>query len=339
MIPNRRSTRRPRIALLVLSAPLLSSAFTKESSIARLPACPLARTNRLAHLCPLMAFKKETDTTKLFYQAILSHNSDTTASSYVQPIRLDTRPPVEQQQNKQGSKTNSDEKVLKFTTKTAVAFGMLLAMTTGFVNGACLSGFWASSQATAAVTSTWTNSAVALASQQTGKFVLMVKYLLSFAAGSIMAGLLAPNPVPYQINNPKGVAMAFGLSSLTLGAAGLLASATGYAGTNFLCLCLIANGIQNSLTSSLTSNLCRTSHFSGMTSDIGTYIGQIIRGNRDNLMKLRAFSLLSLSFWLGGLISYPLSRLFDARILLLAAGVNGSLAASLGLYSYKAKQA
>lgn len=344
------TSRSRKIAFLLVSAPLLTSAFTQDRSIARLPACPVSQSNRISHVGPLKAFKKDIDT-KLFFHSLISHsdtNGDTDALEDVQPISLESILPVGQRRREASiafdairtvkkAKTQNT-KILKLSTRKAVSFGMLLALTSGFVNGACLSGFWSTSQATAAVTSTWTNSAIALASQRTGRFLELAKYLFSFIGGSTIAGLLVPKPVPFQICNPKGVAMGFGFSSLVLAAAGLLAHAAGFAGQNFLCMCLFANGIQNSLTSSLTSNLCRTSHFSGMTSDIGTYIGQIIRGNRDNMMKLQSFSLLSLSFWLGGLLSYPLTRMFDARILLVAAGVYGSLAASLGLYTMQNKQ-
>jgi hypothetical protein len=310
-----------QFAVFLISAPLLSSAFSQERSIARLPACPCGRSNRIAHVVPVKAFKADTETKSFFHSGLVSQlDSNASALDSIEPVqkeKIDTK------------KT----KILKLSTRKAVAFGMLLALTSGFVNGACLSGFLSATQATAAVTSTWTLSAIALASQRNGQFLNLAKFLLSFLGGSTIAGLLVPNPVPFQINNPKGVAMGFGFSSMALAAAGLLANAARFGGQNFLYLCLFANGIQNSLTSSLTSNLCRTSHFSGMTSDMGTYMGQFLRGNHDNVLKLQVFPLLSLSFWLGGFASYPLARLFDARILLLAAGVYGSLAASLGLYA------
>jgi hypothetical protein len=338
------SNKARQFAVFFISAPLLSSAFSQERLIARLPACPCGRSNRITHGVPVKAFKPDTET-KLFFQSGLVSHLDSNVSDFMQPVSFESIKPVGKQSQESGNALDSIEqvqkekidtkktKILKLSTRTAVAFGMLLALTSGFVNGACLSGFLSTTQATAAVTATWTNSAIALASQRNGQFLNLAKFLLSFLGGSTIAGLLVPKPVPFQICNPKGVAMGFGFSSLALAAAGLLANAAGFGGQNLLCLCLFANGIQNSLTSSLTSNLCRTSHLSGMTSDIGTYIGQILRGNNANVLKLQVFPLLSLSFWLGGFVSYPLARLFNSRILLLAAGVYGSLAASLGLYA------
>lgn len=224
--------------------------------------------------------------------------------------------------------------VLALSTRRAVLFGMLLALCSGFVNGSCMSGIWSFVQPTAAVTGTWTNSAIALAQQQSSKFIIYSKYLLSFIAGSTIGGLLMPRPIPFTICAPRGVASGFGLSSILLFMTGLFANAAGFGNTNFLCLCMMANGIQNSLTSSLTSNLCRTSHFSGISSDMGTFLGQVLRGNRDNLQKLKVFPLLSISFWSGGFLSYPLTKLWGSKSLLLIAGIYGAMAATLGFHAW-----
>ena len=58
----------------------------------------------------------------------------------------------------------------------------------------------------------------------------------------------------------------------------------------------------------MTTNLCRTSHFTGISSDMGTFLGQILRGNMANLFKLKVFAGLATSFWLGGYLSYALSK-------------------------------
>jgi hypothetical protein len=41
-------------------------------------------------------------------------------------------------------------------------------------------------------------------------------------------------------------------------------------------LAAMANGIQNSVTSVATGNLIRSAHFSGMTSDMGNLLGQMV---------------------------------------------------------------
>ncbi|KAL3929362.1 MAG: hypothetical protein SGBAC_012244 [Bacillariaceae sp.] len=227
------------------------------------------------------------------------------------------------------------KKTVSLSTKTAVAAGTILALTSGFVNGACVTGAFSASQATAAVTGTWTNAAIAAAKGQNVRFLLLAKYLFSFMAGSAIAGLLVPEPVPFEVSNPKGTAASFGVGALALSVAGIMAKSGGLASESILCLCFIANGIQNSLTSALTANLCRTTHFSGITSDIGTFLGQAIRGNRNNILKLKVFPLLAMAFWSGSFIAYPLTKMFASGTLVGAGTVYAAFAATLGFLAMR----
>ena len=71
----------------------------------------------------------------------------------------------------------------------------------------------------------------------------------------------------------------------------------------------------------MSSNLCRTSHVTGISSDMGTFMGQILRGNKANVYKLKVFAGLATSFWLGGYLSYALSRAHGSSTLYLSAAV------------------
>ena len=92
----------------------------------------------------------------------------------------------------------------------------------------------------------------------------------------------------------------------------------------------MANGITNSLSSTLTANL----HFSGITSDIGTFAGQVLRGNKANLMKLKTFALLAACFWVGGYLSYGLTESFGNVVLEGSALVHLVFALYLGLKKF-----
>jgi uncharacterized membrane protein YoaK (UPF0700 family) len=226
--------------------------------------------------------------------------------------------------------TTHELRSLKVSHKATTYFAMLLASSSGLMNGACLSGFIAGSkQATAAVTSTMTTSGASLGSGNFLQFMLTLKCLLSFMGGSMAAGILVPRPVPYEVPNPRNFAVAFGCASALLVAASRKARR---GAISYVFFCLAASGIQNSLTSSFTSNLCRTTHFTGMTSDIGTFMGQILGGNLSNLPKLKILSALATSFWTGGFLSYPLTKLFSQNTLLISAGIY-VIVASAVLYS------
>ncbi len=215
------------------------------------------------------------------------------------------------------------------TTNKAVAIGMLLALNSGVVNGVCLSGILhPTKQASAAVTGAWTNSALGAAVGNTDQFTFNAKCILSYCFGSFLSGVVNPNPQPFVISVPA-VRAAF-----LIGSALLFASSTMLEKSverDFIFLAAMANGIQNSLTSTTTANLVRSAHFSGITSDIGTFLGQVLRGNRQNLMKLKVFCALGLSFWTGGYCSYSLAKKFEARTLLFSSMLYLLLGLSVGV--------
>jgi len=126
------------------------------------------------------------------------------------------------------------------------------------------------------------------------------------------------------------VALSFVCAAVSL----LIATMKAKAGDKtFIFFSLAASGIQNSVTSTFSANLCRTSHFSGTTSDIGTFLGQLLRGNVDSLPKLKVLSLLFLSFWTGAFVSVPLGNTYTHNTLLIAAGIYLSVASAIALSS------
>lgn len=226
----------------------------------------------------------------------------------------------------------SSKTFLPVSTKTAVAMAMVLAFNSGVINGACLSGLLAegTKQATAAVTGAWTNSALGMAKGATSQFALNSKCILSYMGGSLIAGLAVPNPSTFQLDVTGSLPL-FAIAS------GLLVTAASLADSkniNYLFLCLLANGISNSVTSTLTANLCRSAHFSGITSDIGTFLGQVLRGNKANLLKLKTFAILAACFWAGGYVSYGLTESFGNVVLEGSALVHLVFALFLGLKTF-----
>jgi uncharacterized membrane protein YoaK (UPF0700 family) len=209
---------------------------------------------------------------------------------------------------------------------------MVLAFNSGIVNGATLSGLLAegTKQATSAVTGAWTNSALGAAKGLSSQFALNAKCILSYMGGSMISGLMVPSPTAFKLD-VSGSLPLFALASGLLVSAAAMADAKNL---NYLFFCCLANGIQNSLTSTLTANLCRTAHYSGITSDIGTFLGQVLRGNDANLMKLKTFTLLAASFWAGGYLSYGLTETFGNVILEGAALVHLVFALFLGLTTF-----
>ena len=132
----------------------------------------------------------------------------------------------------------------------SILMSLILAMNSGFINGCALSGAVTadgSMQAVAAVTASWTNSALTLAGGNAAKCAFFAKVIGSFIFGSMIAGYMEPTPSQFLVSSKN-----YG-GPLTV-AAGAVALATvflqdlGKVKLGFYLLA-VANGINNSVTS------------------------------------------------------------------------------------------
>lgn len=217
----------------------------------------------------------------------------------------------------------------KISTKTAVTFGVLLALNSGIVNGVCLSGLLSvdgTKQSSAAVTGAWTNSALAAAASNYDLFIFNTKCILSYITGSFISGFLNPHPKPFEVS-VGSIQTAFTVGAVLLYGASVLSEEPDKV---FIFLATMASGIQNSLTSTTTANLVRSAHFSGITSDMGTFLGQIVRGNMENLIKFKTFFSLAVAFWTGGYASYSLTKNYGKYVLMFSSVLYLVLALAVG---------
>jgi len=177
-----------------------------------------------------------------------------------------------------------------------VPLACILAGNSGFLNGLTLSGLLEGrTQSVTAVSEVYTTSALALGDSSVSLFVIQLRLIASYVGGSCLNGFLNPDGIDWSKNQ---------LPLLFSGVLVLL-GALYYTSTDWLlCLVAMANGLQNSWTSMLLKDIfLRTTHFTGSTSDIGTYFGQILRGKKENLWKLKILGALIASFWTGGFLA------------------------------------
>ena len=219
---------------------------------------------------------------------------------------------------RQRQATTSSLTLVPSRTTLAVAGGFL-ALNTGFLNGVALSGLLfpagAPCQAVAACTGAYTNFAVAAATSSQALYgnMFQIGAIVSYSAGSLVNGLLNPEGVQWQSRVPA--------KSLLLSAA-LVASAfvlqPVVASPRLVWYALtIACGIQNSFTSMLVAgNVLRSAHFSGITSDLGTVVGQALRGNREHIWKAPIWAGLVSCFVAGGFVSVRLLPAMGRKALL-----------------------
>lgn len=236
--------------------------------------------------------------------------------------------------------TKVEPETVPLSQKAAVGMGMLLAFNAGAVNSVSLSGLIEGTKmGTAAVTGAWTNSAIGAASAVSGasaaQFLFNTKCIVSYICGSIIAGSFIPEPKAFEVDTKKTISL-FTVSTALLTTAAVFAKA---ANIKFLYFALLANGIQNSFTSTLTANLCRTSHFTGISSDMGTFIGQCLRGNKANAGRLKNVALIAASFWTGGFLAFGWTKTFGHKVLFGAAAVHLAFAAWVAGMTGKDKKA
>ena len=203
-----------------------------------------------------------------------------------------------------------------------ISAGILLAFNSGYINGSCLSGLLTPHGVTRSVsgfTGSYSSSALELAEHGITKVVgINIGMIFSFLFGSFITGVLTPDAKAYRIEPTYGPT--FLLGGIALLIASVLA-ATEHDESIFFNFAAAANGIQNGISSSYSSNLIRTCHLTGTTTDIGLFLGQVVRGNLTNLWKLCVLSSLALSFWIGGIVSFYVTREYTSYSLLFNSGL------------------
>jgi hypothetical protein len=217
--------------------------------------------------------------------------------------------------------TPAAKKALDIPMKYAVGAGFILAFNSGFANGCCMSGaiVEGTKQAVAAVTGAWTNSAVSFAQGNQAAFQLQTTMILSYAFGSAIAGILNPKPTPFVLSESVGPGLLI-CSGLVFAASQMASKGEG-SPTLIFALAAIANGLQNSITSVHTGNLVRSAHYSGMTSDLGTFVGQILGGNTANAFRVKVILGLMAAFWTGGALSVAVTDIYKKESLIFSAAL------------------
>ena len=186
-----------------------------------------------------------------------------------------------------------------------VGLGMTMAFIAGYSNAVCLSGNihvadnLAVRQSVAGVTGVYTTTAINLAQGNWESYRLNVFTILSVIAGACISSLFNPYPIPFTLCPRYGISLLIGGFFTTLGGLHWL-----HNDQREFYFTAMGNGIMNGISSMYTSNLIRTTHLTGTTTDIGLFVGQYLCGNHVNLWKLYILAGLAVSFWIGSLAGY-----------------------------------
>lgn len=202
--------------------------------------------------------------------------------------------------------------------------GGVLAFIAGIVNAAGYMGF--RHQSITNLTGSTSLLGISLGTADGGEAVHWALSIGAFLAGAILSGLLVQQRT-LKLGRRYGVALV--LESLLLFAAVPLLDAGNSIG---LYLASMGAGLQNGMVSTYSGMVFRTTHVSGMFTDLGIYIGQRLRGLQVDTLRVRVCVLVIGSFMLGSVAGALLFGVLQERTLLIPAVLTGLCGVAYSLY-------
>ena len=194
----------------------------------------------------------------------------------------------------------------------------MLAFLAGSVNAVGLLGF--SHQSVSHLTGTSSLLGQALAELALSNVLHLLFTLISFLAGAILSGLLITSTA-------LKLGRHYGFSLLIEAALLILAMLFLQRGNDIgVYLASMACGLQNAMVTTYSGSIIRTTHLSGIFTDLGIMLGNRLRGIPLNGRRLLLFLLLISGFICGGVIGTLLFRLLHFSALIAPAALAALLA-------------
>lgn len=201
----------------------------------------------------------------------------------------------------------------------------LLACVAGMVNVVGYLGF--EHQAVTHLTGTTTLLGEAVARRDLRALSHLAGVALAFVLGAALSGMIVQDST-LKLGRRYGLALT--LESLLLFAAIPLFRQGQLAGA---LLAAMACGLQNAMATTYSGAVIRTSHLSGMFTDLGIGLGHALRGMPLQKRRLLLCGLIILSFLAGAVLGALLFARFDYAALAVPAGMTGAI--GLGYAGYR----
>ncbi|MEI6862712.1 MAG: YoaK family protein [Verrucomicrobiota bacterium] len=203
-----------------------------------------------------------------------------------------------------------------------------LAFVAGMVNVVGLLGF--EHQAITHLTGTTSLLAAALGTGDLAAVLHLTAMIGSFLAGTVLSGLIIQDSV-LQLGRRYGVAL--GLEVLLLcGAVPLLNRQNVWGMYCAACAC----GLQNAMVSTYSGAVVRTTHLSGMFTDLGIFLGHALRGLPVDVRRLRLCLLIISGFLCGGIAGAVTFHRLGYPALFIPGGLVAAAALAYGLRPVRA---
>ena len=203
--------------------------------------------------------------------------------------------------------------------------GFCLAAIAGSVNAIGLLGF--KHQAVSHLTGTSTLLGLSLVNLDGSESLHLFLVLASFMFGAALSGVLIGQAV-LRLGRSYSVALMLEAALLLVA---MLSLSRGSTYGHFLASA--ACGLQNGMVSTYSGATIRTTHVSGLFTDLGTMLGARVRGHPLDTRKALLFSILILGFTLGGAIgAYGFQHLQFTALMIPA---SGAMALALSYWIYR----
>jgi uncharacterized membrane protein YoaK (UPF0700 family) len=203
----------------------------------------------------------------------------------------------------------------------------ILAFVAGMVNVVGILGF--QHQSVTHLTGNTSMLASAIARLDLPAALHFAAIIGSFVAGTALSGFIIQDSV-LQLGRRYGVALL--LESLLLFLAVPLLNHNN-AGGLYAAAC--ACGLQNAMVSTYSGTVVRTTHVSGMFTDLGIFLGHALHGLPVDAKRLRLCLLVISGFFCGGIAGTVAFRFFGAATLCFPGALAGLAAVGYGLYQLK----
>lgn len=203
-----------------------------------------------------------------------------------------------------------------------------LAGVAGMVNAVGFLAF--GHQAITHLTGTTTLFGVAVAEGQTLLALQLLAFVGSFFAGAAASGALIGDST-LRLGRRYGVALMLEATLLLL-AIPLLR----HHSTAGICIATAACGLQNAMASTYSGAVLRTTHVSGIFTDLGIFLGQRLRGLGHDARRRNLYLLIVLGFAVGATIGAGGYLRFGENVLLLPAAITGASGLAYAIYRHRA---
>ncbi|MEH6413922.1 YoaK family protein [Pseudomonas sp. CGJS7] len=199
-----------------------------------------------------------------------------------------------------------------------------LAATAGMINAVGYLGY--EHQAVTHLTGTTTLLGMAIGQGRTAMALELAALALAFLGGATLSGLIIQNGT-LKLGRRYGLALA--IESAMLAAAVPMLERQWLAG---IFLAAAACGLQNGMVTTYSGAIIRTTHVTGLFTDLGLALGHWIRGLPVGTRRASLCLLIILSFLAGGIVGVWLFQAYSYRALYVPAVLTGSAGFSYAAY-------